>query len=1281
MKRTLKNSKVKKANFIDRLNLSLRSKLIFSFLTAQIIPLVLIAVIAGSQLSSLGTLLKDIAVEDSTTALNASAVENIERMSTDTAQRIADFLYDRDNDIRYLAELAAQYNGDMADIERAYSLFVNNKLERLVKQTDWILSDDGDLWIPKEIKDLSDTRGESMNEQNNDNVNGSTFNPRAADGLEYEWVPLYDEVTFIGLDGMEQIKVGTAGIENSRKVSYSDYFKTGDIKQVSDSKNTFVKAENYWQALGSLTNTPGKDIYVSDVIGAYVGSNYIGMYTEANVDKAASDRGYEIEYDPEAQAYAGAENPNGQRFEGIVRWAAPVYVNGSKIGYVTLALNHDHIMEFVDYQTPMSERYTSMPSAYEGNYAFIWDYQCRSIAHPRHHSIIGVDPETGEPQIPWISLSIYNNLLKESGLSQEETAAKTPDEKLAVLKKNWSQLVNKSIDGKPVYEMIKNQEIFLDQKRTNPDIPDPDHTATPDLTRLGLVGLDGRYLNNAPQCTGWMDLTKNGGSGSFYILWSGIYKLNTAAAIPYYTGQYAPNEENNFSRRGFGFVAIGAGLDDFTEPAITTRGHIDTAINENSQTAFLSLLTTTIVLISFAVLLAIIVALYLTGRIKSLIEGVTRFRSGERQFKFNSNSTDEFGTLANSFDDMAESIVESVSGPLCIVDIDCNIIYMNEYGLAYGNKKLEDIVGMPYSENSIYPVNSKYCPITALRNGVEAEVFYIEYTKQYVKGTAHNFVDKDGNIIGYIIVTTDITEIQDARAKAEQASVAKSDFLSNMSHEMRTPMNAIIGMTTIGKNAEDIEKKNNAFNKIENASIHLLGVINDILDVSKIEANKFELSVANFDFEKMIQRVVNVISFRVEEKNQNLTIHIDKNIPGKLIGDDQRLAQIIANLLSNAVKFTPDGGSISFYAKLENMENDVCTVRIDVTDTGIGISDEQQSRLFVSFQQAENSTTRKYGGTGLGLAISKRIVEMMDGKIWIESELEKGSTFSFTVKLECAADEDKRELIDVSWANLRILAVDDVPDILEFFKESAQAMNVHCDTALSGEQALELIEKNGDYNVYFVDWKMPGLNGIELSKRINNKKNKNSVVILVSAMEWNGIEQEAKEAGIARFLSKPLFLSDLVDCIQDFMGNNTIEAEDTETFDDDGCFEGFTALLAEDVEINREIVTTLLEPTLLSIDCARNGKEAFEMFEAAPEKYDLIFMDLQMPEMDGFEATRKIRALDIPKAKTVPIVAMTANVFREDIDKCLEAGMNNHVGKPLDIEEVMKKLRAYLLEK
>jgi signal transduction histidine kinase/ActR/RegA family two-component response regulator len=424
-------------------------------------------------------------------------------------------------------------------------------------------------------------------------------------------------------------------------------------------------------------------------------------------------------------------------------------------------------------------------------------------------------------------------------------------------------------------------------------------------------------------------------------------------------------------------------------------------------------------------------------------------------------------------------------------------------------------------------------------------------------------------------IARDLMEKQREAAlkQALQASLAKGNFLSNMSHEMRTPMNAIIGMTAIGKDTKDIEKKDYAFGKIEDASVHLLGVINDVLDMSKIEANKLELSPVKFNFEKMLQKVVNVINFRIEERKQSFHVAIDKQIPRVLIGDDQRLSQVLTNLLSNAVKFTPDGGAIRLNARRieggtqgENSspppqagdkdgdeKNQACTIQIEVTDTGIGISEEQQARLFNSFEQAENTTTRKYGGTGLGLAISKRIVEMMGGTVWIESEPGKGSTFAFTVTMK--SDQYKPPLEDTR------LGVQDT--------------------------------------------------GIEETKGSDN-----------------------------------------------FTGNRI--------------------LLAEDVEINREIVLTILEPTGLDIDCAENGAEALQMFSEAPDKYGMIFMDVQMPEMDGYEATRRIRALDIPEAATIPIVAMTANVFKEDIERSLKAGMNDHVGKPLDFEEVLSKLGKYL---
>ncbi|MDR3166570.1 MAG: response regulator [Treponema sp.] len=529
-----------------------------------------------------------------------------------------------------------------------------------------------------------------------------------------------------------------------------------------------------------------------------------------------------------------------------------------------------------------------------------------------------------------------------------------------------------------------------------------------------------------------------------------------------------------------------------------------------------------------------------------------------------------------------------------------------------------------------------------------------------------------------------------ALTQAEQANQAKSIFLANMSHEIRTPMNAIIGMTAIAKSSQNVERKEYCLDKIEDASNHLLGIINDILDMSKIEANKFELSSADFSFERMLQKVVNVINFRVDEKHQNFTVHIDRKIPRSLYGDDQRLAQVITNLLSNAVKFTPEYGSIRLDAEREKEENNVYTILIRVTDTGIGMTEEQQSRLFSSFEQADSSTSRKFGGTGLGLAISKRIVGMMDGDIQVQSEPGKGSVFTFWVKIRGGQPlEDRLLAPGRGWKNIRILAVDDAVDVREYFVEIAEGMEFFLQTASNGEEALELIEKNGPYDIYFVDWKMPGMDGISLARRIKERGGV-SVVIMISAAQLTTVEDEAKAAGVDKFLSKPLFPSAIADCVNQCLGEENLVTDAGEGAKLSDNFEGARMLLVEDVEINREIVISLLEPTSLLIDCAENGIRALELFTQNPEKYDLIFMDVQMPEMDGYEATRKIRSFEEERrekaapgssgegSKGIPIIAMTANVFREDIEKCLAVGMNAHVGKPLDLDEVLTVLRTYL---
>ncbi|MCL1849331.1 MAG: response regulator [Clostridiales bacterium] len=542
------------------------------------------------------------------------------------------------------------------------------------------------------------------------------------------------------------------------------------------------------------------------------------------------------------------------------------------------------------------------------------------------------------------------------------------------------------------------------------------------------------------------------------------------------------------------------------------------------------------------------------------------------------------------------------------------------------------------------------------------------------------FHNNDSTFSGLLVLIHEVTELVLAKESAEQASKAKSEFLANMSHEIRTPMNAIIGMTHIGLSSEDILKKNNSFARIDEASKHLLGVINDILDVSKIEAGKFDIDMVVFNFEAMLQQAANVVNFRVEEKNQEFSIYIDKAIPKNLIGDDQRLTQVLTNLLGNAVKFTPERGSIRVNTYLLAEENGVCSIKIAVTDNGIGISEEQKASLFHAFTQAESHTSRNYGGTGLGLTICKSIIELMGGEIWIESELGQGSTFTFVVHLK--RGESQRQWISDGQgpdSDIRVLVVDDDAYILDDFQGIVQGFGLLCHTAHNGEEALRMVSQNGGYDVYFIDYKMPGMSGMELIDQLDliHHGEIDPMMIIISFIEQSVFSDERKSGRLDRLLQKPLLPSTIANCINEYF--NKRERIKEETAKDHACvFRDRHILLVEDNEVNREILLALLEPTFISIDCAKNGAEAIDLFCGSPEKYELIFMDLQMPVMDGFEATSRIRSMESANAKNVPIIAVTANVFKEDVDKCMEAGMNDHIGKPIDYDEVIGVLQAYL---
>lgn len=545
-------------------------------------------------------------------------------------------------------------------------------------------------------------------------------------------------------------------------------------------------------------------------------------------------------------------------------------------------------------------------------------------------------------------------------------------------------------------------------------------------------------------------------------------------------------------------------------------------------------------------------------------------------------------------------------------------------------------------------------------------------------------LDENGECMGSMALFHDMTELMNAKEEAEKASQAKSNFLSNMSHEMRTPMNTIIGMAGIGKAAELIERKDYCLHKINEASTHLLGIINDVLDMSKIEVGRFELSETECNFERLLMRIVNVVNLRLEETNSEFIVDMDRNIPEYFFCDEQRLAQIITNLLSNAVKFTPENGIIKLGAKKLDKADGLCILQIEISDNGIGISEQEQLKLFKPFVQADGSISRKFGGTGLGLAISKHAVEMMGGHIHVESVLGKGSNFIFTIKVRPSETKEITILpAGVNWGDLRILAVDNSPEVLDYFKTLSESIGFQCELVQDRDKACELVSNStlAPFHVIFVACKNPEMDDIETARQMKALCGDDSIIaIMISANRWRFVEDEACKAGISKLIYKPLFSSSIIDCIKASLPEFKKSAHTTSlTQNNEGCFAGYKVLLAEDMEINREIALALLENTGISIDCAENGLIAFDMVEQSLDTYDLILMDIHMPEQDGHETTRKIRALNTPKAKEIPIVAMTADVFREDIELCMASGMDDHLGKPLDIAVVISKLRKYLL--
>jgi hypothetical protein len=876
----------------------IRGKLIAIFVAIKVVPLVLLCWLAWYEVAHLGqhvenrtgimldetrALVKDVgkkASDDSIRALDVKSREAIERLTTDTARQVADFLYQRDQQIL----LASQ----IAPTEARYRRFLEPLRRTVLDHGRWVLSEN--VWVPAES---AQPELEEVLTEVEDNRADWHYRPRERQGSPVS-MPLYAEMTFVGPDGVERIKITTVP------------WMSRELKDITKRENCYCKAEEYGSHLRRLK--PG-EIYVSDVIGSYVPTHIIGPYTP----ETAREKG--VPFQPENDAYAGRENPVGRRFQGIVRWVTPVVTAGRVIGYVTLALNHTHLNEFTRTIVPNDERYTAINDASSGNYAFIWDYKGRSICHPRHHSICGYDPDTGEPAVPWLEAELYKEW-KQGGLQFSEFSDRT------------TYFQSPSLKKRPAAE----------------------------LTKAGWVGLDGRFLNFAPQCKGWHELTSKGGSGSFLIYWSGLWKLTTAAAIPYYTGQYAS------SPRGFGYVTVGANVDEFHSAATETSKQLQSLTDdyvkmveiESAQTkneignslaaTARSLGISTLLMAAVVIMVAVWMAAVLTRRITAMISGIRIFQSGNMEHRLDVKSNDEMGDLARSFNEMADELESSVR----------NVIASQ---LREKTKEKDALIAY------------------------NAGLF--ESASSYFHNIGNALAGVDGKLLNIRKVLESSAQYPEAFRMIREAHAA---FVANGAEADRTlellsRMEDILLKRALPRIAENVE----AIAKSQHHMAQTIRFQQDMFNQSKRRNVKFLQTV---DMAELIENVVD--DFRLTMAKHRITVHMELDREITVRTQKNQLIHGLTNIIKNAIEAIDASTAekreirITLYYKNGNSKRAV----IHVADSGIGICPEDMNSMFHS------GFTTKSDGHGLGLHSLMNFLNENNGSIRVASTgLNQGAEF------------------------------------------------------------------------------------------------------------------------------------------------------------------------------------------------------------------------------------------------------------------------------------------------